>query len=311
MRIYGKSKVFDAGIAEAETYKNSKLRVEAMSVAAVRGFLSLWPEGYGLWDLNAAHWPEGRPEMAATALEGGAWADALPALESATQCLDIQNRTAVRAYQQLLKDHAFFTGKVDAVFGKVTREATKQVQKFYGLVPTGMPDRALIERLSGVEPEVETAAQEAPATELTQSVAQASPDETYALESQLSLRLDRAWAARSFAPSRAADGLNQIWPANRSGYLYICDGEIANLSGVSMNLPLMIQGRLLLDGVAFPCAIQCERDQGEALGTTLLPMERARLVITCELPEGADASAAELALSLQGAIAEMELRFGA
>ena len=49
-----------------------------------------------------------------------------------------RDRGAVRAYQQLLKEHAFFTGKVDAVFGQITREATRQVQQLYGLVPTGM-----------------------------------------------------------------------------------------------------------------------------------------------------------------------------
>ena len=299
IRIYGESNVFRTSVAEADEYRNGKQRVEAMSIAAARDFLALWPEDYGLWDLNAAHWPDGRPEAAAVALDAGVWADALPALEPATQCLDTENRDAVRAYQQLLKERAFFTGKVDAAFGKITREATRQVQALYGLVPTGMPDRALIGCLLGGAQEREETHTDIDCTPLAEGVAQALPGETYVVAGRLSLRLDRAWTAYSFSPSRAAEGMNRLWPANRSSRLYLCDGEIANLSGASMSLPATLQGSLLVDGVAFPCAVQCERDRGEALGTTLLPMETARLVIACELPEGADAQAAELQIALQ------------
>ena len=311
VRVYGESRVFRTGIAEADAHKNAKQRLQAMSIAAVRDFLPLWPKGYGLWDLNAAHWSDGRPEAAAVAIDAGAWADTLPALEAATQCLDTEDRAAVRAYQQLLRDQAFFTGKVDASFGKITREATRQVQQFYGLVPTGMPDRALIELLSGGEPEPGPAAQASPATGLTASVLQAIPGETYALDGQFSLRLDRAWTAYSFAPSRAAEGMNRVWPANRSNRLYICDGEITNLSGASMSLPMALQGSVFLSGVTFPCTVQCEKDQGASLGTTLLPMESARLLITCELPAGMDTQAAELQITLQGVSPAMQLQFAA
>ena len=311
IRIYGESKVFRTSVAEADEYRNSKQRVEAMSIAAVRDFLALWPEGYGLWDLNAAHWPDGRPEAAAVALDANVWADTLPALEPTTQCLDTEDRDAVRAYQQLLKDRAFFTGKVDAAFGKITREATRQVQTFYGLVPTGMPDRVLIGFLLGGAQEREETKQTGAFTPLTESVAQALPGETYAVEGQFSLRLDRTWTAYSFSPSRATEGMNRLWPSNRSSYLYLCDGEVTNLSSASMSLPMTLQGSLLLDGISFPCTVQCERDQGGALGTTLLPMETARLVIACELPKGADAQAAGLQVTLQGAPSAIQLQFSA
>ena len=309
IRIYGESKVFRTSVAEADGYRNSKQRVEAMSMAAVRDFLALWPEGYGLWDLNAAHWPDGRPEAAAVALDAGAWADTLPALEPDTQCLDTKDRGAVRAYQQLLKEHAFFTGKVDAVFGQITREATRQVQQLYGLVPTGMPDRVLIGFLLGGAQEQEETERAGSFTPLIDNVAQALPGKTYALEGRFSLRLDRAWTAYSFTPSRAAEGMNRLWPSNRSSYLYLCDGEVTNLSGVSMSLPAALQGSLLLNGVAFPCTVQCERDQGGALGTTLLPMETARLVISCELPEGVDVQTAELQVFLNEGGKEIVLSF--
>ena len=308
-RVYGESRVFRTSIFEADRYRNGKLRVEAMSVAAVRDFVSLWPEGYGLWDLNAAHWPENRPTAAAVALEDFDWHDALPELEAATQCLDTKNRTAVRTYQQLLKQYAFFTGKVDAVFGKITREATKQAQRFYGLVPTGMPDHTLIKCLVDGRESPETSDPPKTPTALTGSVSQAAPGETYELEAQFSIRLNRAWTAYGFAPSNALDGMNYLWPANRSNRLYICDGEIANLSGAAMSLPPAVQASLLLGGVAFPCAVQCERDRGEALGTTLLPMESARLAITCEIPEGVDAANCALELTLQGDCGEVKLKF--
>ena len=39
IRIYGESKVFRTSVAEADEYRNSKQRVEAMSIAAVRALL--------------------------------------------------------------------------------------------------------------------------------------------------------------------------------------------------------------------------------------------------------------------------------
>ena len=76
-----------------------------------------------------------------------------------------------------------------------------------------------------------------------------------------------------------------------------------------MSLPAALQGSLLLNGVAFPCTVQCERDQGGALGTTLLPMETARLVISCELPEGVDVQTAELQVFLNEGGKEIVLSF--
>lgn len=309
IRIYGESRVFRTSVAEANEYRNSKQRVEAMSIAAVRDFIGLWPMNYDLWDLNATHWSDNRPEAAAVAIDTSAWEDTLPALEATTQCLNTENRNAVRSYQQMLKDHAFFTGKVDAAFGKITREATRQVQTFYELVPTGMPDRVLIGFLLGNEYTQKDVEQADTFVSLTENVEQALPGETYIVEGHASLRLDRAWTAYSFSPSRAAEGMNRLWPSNRSGYLYLCDGEITNRSGVSVSLPMILQGSLLVNGTVFPCTVQCERDQGGALGTTLLPMETARLVIACELPEGADVHTAELQLFMQGMPSTIKLQF--
>lgn len=190
-----------------------------MSIAAVRDFIGLWPMNYDLWDLNVAHWSDNRPEAAAVAIGASAWEDTLPALEATTQCLNTENRNAVRAYQQPLKDHAFFTGKVDAVFGKLTREATRQVQTFYELVLTGTPDRVLIDFLLGNEYAQNDVEQTDTLVSLTENVEQALPGETYVVEGHASLRLDRAWTAYSFSPSRAAVGMNRLWPSNRSGYL--------------------------------------------------------------------------------------------
>lgn len=311
VRVYGETKIFRTGIIEAEKYKNNKLRVEAMSIAAVRDFLSMWPETYALWDLNAAYWETDRPKMAAVALSTEDYAEELPALEPATQCLDTQKGAAVKAYQQILKDKAFFTAKPDTSYGKVTRASTKQAQQFYGLLPTGMADRTLIELLNGAEALTAESMPPAPSVQLSDDVREAIPGTEYILEGQLSIRFDRAWAARSLSPSHSSDALDRVWPTDRSNILYIADGEIANLSGSTLQLGMMLQGYLEQGGIRYPLTIQCERDEGYSLGSSLLPMGKSRLVVVCEVPEGVDFSSCALHITIQGTSQKIEIQFGA
>lgn len=309
VRVYGETKIFRTTIAQSPQYKNSKLRVEAMSVQSARDFLSLWPVNYALWDLNAAYWGKDRPQMAVVALEGDGYPQELPALDPATQCLDTQKGSQVRAYQQMLKDKAFFTAKPASNYGKSTRAATQQAQKYYGLLPTGMADRTLIERLGGAAQSAAASVPSAPSVRLTQDMQQAAFATAYILEGQLSLRLDRAWAAHSLSPSQSSQTLDRIWPADRSNALYIADGEIVNLSDRTLQLAIFIQGALLVDGIRYPCTIQCERDEGRSLGSTLLPMGKSRLVILCEMPRGIDLSSCALHLAIEGAAQKLVLQF--
>ncbi|MEG0146000.1 MAG: peptidoglycan-binding domain-containing protein, partial [Clostridia bacterium] len=298
VRIYGETKVFRTAIHEAEKYKSSKLRVEAMSVQSVRDFLTLWPETFALWDLGAAYWEKDRPKMAAVTLEEGGYAEELPVLEPVTQCLNAQKGAAVKAYQQMLKDKAFFTAKPDAKYGKATRASTKQAQQYYGLLPTGMADRALIEMLNGASQPAATPALPVTSAPLTEDVQAANPCTEYMLEGQLSIRLDRAWAAHSLSPSHSSNALDRVWPTDRSNMLYIADGEIVNLSGGTLQVAMLLQGHVEMGDIRYPLTIQCERNEGRSFGASLLPMGRSRLVIACEVPEGMDLTSALLNIAI-------------
>lgn len=309
IRVYGETRVIRTAIREAEKYKTAKLRVEAMSVAATRDFLALWPGDYALWDLNAMYWEKDRPKMAAVVLKEDGYAQGLPVLEAATQCLDTRKGSAVKAYQQLLKDMAFFQAKVDSNYGKVTRASTKQAQQYFSRLPTGMADRTLIELLSGAKQPAAETEPSVPSEPLTENARQVKPGVAYALEGQMSLRLDRAWEAYTLSPSRTSDVLDRLWPGDRSNRMYIADGEIVNLSDQSLQLPTLLQGYVRLNDIRYPCAIQCERDEGRSLGTSLLPMGKSRLVITCEVPKGIDLASCALHLDIQGAAQKIEVQF--
>ena len=309
VRIYGESRVFRTSIQESDTYKNSKLRVEAMSVASVRDFLTLWRNDYGLWNLNAAHWAKDRPKMTASMLEADEYGRELPALERSTQILDTQKGSAVRAYQRILKDSGFFTAKLASNYGKGTRASTKQAQQYYGLLPTGMADRTLIELLKGAEQPVSKPISSAPFLQLTDTVERAIPRATYALDGQLSIRLDRAWVARCLSPSHASDILDRLWPANRSNRLYIADGELVNLSDRTLQVPSLLQGYVKINAVRYPLTLQCEQDEGQALGSSVLPMGTSRLIIFSEIPQGIETASCVLHITIQGASQKMELEF--
>ncbi len=298
VRIYGERRTFRTSVREAESYKSARQRTEALSVAAARDFLPQWPEAYALWDLNEAFWDENRPEFATVALDDRGYAEGLPALEPTTQCVDTSKGAAVRAYQQLLKDRAFFTAKLSDAFGAATREATKRAQQYYGLLPTGMPDRALIERLGGAEP----AALDAEKT---------SVGIVHAQGGGLSVRLDRAWLARSVAPSRDADSMDRRWPADRSNRLLAVDGEVANASTQTVRLSEALRAFVRAPGGAsYPCTVQSERDEGAGFGDWLLPGGAGRLVVLCELPAGIDPASCTLSVDIEGADGTMEVRLG-
>ena len=149
VRIIGEKQVFRTSIVKPEEAKNARQRLEAMALPAISEFLTIWPTSYSLWDLNSAYWDSERPEMATVALNPNDYPADWPALEKGTSFLDTKNSMAVKAYQQLLKDNAFFTATPDSNYGKVTMSSTRQAQQYYGLATTGMADRALIECLKG------------------------------------------------------------------------------------------------------------------------------------------------------------------
>lgn len=120
----------------------------------------------------------------------------------------------------------------------------------------------------------------------------------YILEGQLSIRLDRMWNARSVSPTVPTDPMELKEPSDSTNSLLAMDGEIVNLSGISMEVPSMIRASMKVNDVSYSCTVQCERDKGTAFGTTLLPMGKSRLVILCEIPGGLEITSVELEMDV-------------
>ena len=286
VRIIGEKQVFRTSIVKPAEAKNARQRFEAMALPAISEFLTVWPVNYSLWDLNAAYWNSDRPKMAAVALNQSDYPSDWPALEKGTLLLDTKNSAAVKAYQQLLKDKAFFTSSPDSNYGKVTMSSTRQAQQYYGFATTGLADRTLIECLHGIQPESVIINPAVDSISISDDVQGAILNTEYVLDGQLSIRLDRAWNAHSVSPTIGTDSMELKEPSDRSNTLLVVDGEIANLAETSMEVPSMIHATMRVSNVPYTCTVQCERDKGAAFGTTLLPMGKSRLVVVCEIPKG-------------------------
>lgn len=298
VRIIGEKQVFRTSIVKPTEAKNTRQRFEAMALPAISEFLTVWPASYALWDLNAAYWSSDRPKTAAVALNQDDYPSDWPALEKGTLLLDTKNSAAVKAYQQLLKDKAFFTSSPDSNYGKVTMNSTRQAQQYYGLATTGLADRTLIECLHGIQPESAIVAPSNESIPFSDDVQGAILNTEYFLEGQLSIRLDRVWNAHSVSPTTGTDSMELKEPSDRSNSLMAVDGEIANLSEASMEVSSMIRATMRISNVPYTCTVQCERDKGAAFGTTLLPMGKSRLVIVCEIPARLDITSVELEIDV-------------
>lgn len=298
VRIIGEKQVFRTSIVKPAEAKNARQRFEAMALPAISEFLTVWPASYSLWDLNLAYWSSGRPKAAVVALNPNDYPSDWPALEKGTLLLDTKNSAAVKAYQQLLKDKAFFTLSPDSNYGKVTMNSTRQAQQYYGLATTGLADRTLIECLHGIQPESAIVAPSNESIAFSDDVQGAILNTEYVLEGQLSIRLDRVWNAHSVSPTTGTNSIELKEPSDRSNTLLAVDGEIANLSEVSMEVPSMIHATMRVNNVPYACTVQCERDKGASFGITLLPMGKSRLVVVCEIPAGLEITSAELEIDI-------------
>ncbi|MBQ8962306.1 MAG: peptidoglycan-binding protein [Clostridia bacterium] len=298
VRIIGEKQVFRTSIVKPAEAKNARQRFEAMALPAISEFLTVWPVSYSLWDLNAAYWNSDRPIMAAVSLNQSDYPSDWPALEKSTLLLDTKNSAAVKAYQQLLKDKAFFTSSPDSNYGKVTMNSTRQAQQYYGLAKTGLADRTLIECLHGIQPESVIVNPSVDSIPFSDDVEGAILNTEYVLGEQLSIRLDKAWNAHSVSPTIGTDSMELKEPSDRSNTLLVVDGEIANLAETSMEVPSMIHATMRVSNVPYICTVQCERDKGAAFGTTLLPMGKSRLLIVCEIPEGLELASVEMEIDV-------------
>lgn len=330
--IYGNGRFYRTSVNPSIEAPSAKQVFEAQSMGLVQGLLNeLSMIDYNLWDLNEAHWFNGRGKMARVELDKGAYADTLPKLDHVFRQLVSNEQAAVRSMQQLLRDTAFYAGNIDGRYGAATRTAIREAQKYYGLLETGQADRILIERLAehyaAGEPMV--ALREAQSVDPNARV-QAEADVLYRCDGVAELSINRFWLASKLTPSRAqtitpistatprppatptptqSPVAQFITPANASNRLLIFDGEMTNLHTATIFLPLDIQAEAVVNGqYTFPLAVRAETSAGTAFGTQLLPLGSARIILYTEIPpeiNGGDISG--MSIKITSTDATMEL----
>lgn len=340
--IYGDTKQYRTTINEKSADLTDKQTIEALSMDTVHSFLSELDQNglfrYSLWDLNAGHWAEDRPQMAVVSLSDEPYSEELPMLDEAFHCLVNIDRTAVAKLQQLLKDRAFYAGKLDGKFSTDTRVAIREAQRYHGLLQTGQADRMLIELLAGTEVAREATA-ETPKPQLVTSdqIINAEAGVSYRRDGVAEVQLDRRWFAKKMLPMLATTkptptqqtenttnpkptetpqstpsiDHSAIVPKNISNMLLIIDGKITNLSTEPMFLPKDTQAEVAIgDQYVYPFTVRCEQGNGKTIGTGLLPLESARLVLFAEVPENVTSDhSITITLRIKGFIDQMDLAY--
>lgn len=298
VRICGEKQVFSTSIVKSEDAKNNRQRFEARALTAVNEFLTIWPSNYALWDLNAEYWNLERAMMTVVKLETSNYAQDWPELEEETMCIDTGKGTAVKAYQQLLKDNAFFAFTPDSSYGKKTINATCDAQQYFGLTETGIADRTLIECLNGIQQANTNSSTADVIASLSEDIYQASSGTEYVIENGLSIRIDRIWRALSVSPTKPLDPMELKVPFDSSNSLLVVDGEIENISERNFEVSSAIKASMKVNGISYMCIVQSERDEGSAFGSSLLPMGRSRVVVLCEIPKEIEITSAELTIDI-------------
>ena len=336
--IYAENKFYRTTVNEFISDPNAKQTLELSSIATIRSLLAQMEKSglndYALWDLNAAHWSANRAQMACVGLQDGVCMENYPALDTDFQCVATQDRTAVSALQQLLKENNFYSGKADGKYGAQTRAAIREAQRYWGLLQTGQADRILIQRLTTKEAPDLQRPQHTPEAVLCDSVVDAKPGVPYRAEGVAEVCLDRYWYAQALKPTGAlaqantpstptatpkpsttsetiqADTLS-VFPANSSNILLIIDGEYKNLAAQSIFLPINTQAEVVIDDqFVFPCILRSEQNEGRAFGTQILPLERSRIVLFTEIPHDVSGHPfAEIKLKIVTANGDMELGY--
>ena len=98
-------------------------------------------------------------------------------------------------------------------------------------------------------------------------------------------------------------------PSDGSNSLLALDGEVANLSGIGMEMSTMLRVTLRINDISYSCTVQCERDKGTVFGTALLLMGKSRLIILCEIPEGLELASVELDMDVAAGSEEYSFYF--
>ncbi|MBR6767811.1 MAG: peptidoglycan-binding protein [Clostridia bacterium] len=250
---------------------NSRRRIETASLNGMASASVLLEEAgfgaYDLWDLSAAAWEAEygfRPafeEVIVVKMIGETTVD-----DDFGMVIRNNQTKAAKTAQEILIAHGFMSGSATSTFGENSSGAARRAQQYLGLVETGCMDAKLEKALQeGVIPAGEAA------RELT------------ALGGSAALNLDRYWFASGIAPVNKAESMYTV--SNRDNVFLAADGFIRNISAQEMRLFTQIEARIICnDTYIFEANVVCERDAGESLDMTMLPMAQSRLIVYGEVP---------------------------
>lgn len=179
------------------------------------------------------------------------------------------NGNGVKAYQTLLREKGYLAGKVDSSFGISVQQATRNVQRFAGLLETGCADpETLLYLLEGKTPSMESSEKE-PA---------------YTIETdQYALRLDRFWYAPSFEASSAQDWLAVRECENADNMLLIIEGELQNRADEELYLPSALPVEVSVNGAKLPVETLVEANAGRSFENILGASQCKRMILFVEI----------------------------
>ena len=265
IRLHGK-KVRSTIVTRGYTGNELRKRLESAAFLCIDdGAFDM--NGYLLWDLNAASWKsvhKFEPQTQTATLTERNGFEMVSLGDSGTK---------VRALQRLLMDNWLLMGSADGAFNDRLCEAVVRAQKHYGLMQTGSADNRLIALLSEKAP--------------PQQKQPPQPAALIAL-SDVSVRLNRCWFAQAVEPSSPIAAENSATRVgNMDNAFVIFDGEIKNDGLSALDLSWQVTATVYLDDYAYSAMLLCERDQGSAFETELLPQGASRLLLIAEVPMSA------------------------
>lgn len=261
-----------------KNYASAKEEIEASSLASFGRLLdeldALGMAEYDLWDASEAYWEAQygvEPAVAVTTI----WSNEAETPVKLNPDFEMlsrgDNNKGVVELQELLLEKGFMQGDTDYSYGRLTAEAVKRAQKYYGMIVTGSADRKLVDMLSGAaQPEEAEAAQ--------------VQGESYRVDGLAEVRVDRFWFAKAVQTSKLGSGAERSG-VNSDNCLLIVDGWVKNLSISELNFYWQITGKLVYDGVyEYPLTVLCERDGGLQFDTSMIPLADSRMVLYAEIP---------------------------
>lgn len=269
VRLVGEKEMYTTALDVAGA--GARKQIESASLTGLESAAVLLDvagfDAYALWDLSAAAWE--KEYGFAPAFESGEVSFAIGENETtdAFGMVALDDRTkAAAAAQQALIDAGFMSGTPKTQFDDVASAAARRAQHFYGLIETGCVDAKLLSVLAGV-------------SKVQEETAVAASN----LADMAEIALNRYWFAGAVSAHKAPDVLRSV--ANTSNVLLAADGSIRNLSLEELRLFMHMEAQVVYnDNYAYEAVILCERDQGAALDTALVPLAHARLIVYAEVP---------------------------